>query len=486
MVDFDRSGGALSRWRCQILLVTALLAAAPKSGAAQDFAEEVRALAAAVDREQAELGQLRTELEQRSEKLAILARQLDALTASASRSGATSPSATVATVASTPAPRAEMPAPPPPEDEPTPPRVEFYGDSRVRYETLRQTYDGCVGCPNRQRGRLRIRFGAEGRLAADFRAVVGLGLGEVNDPNTVYANLGGGFSRKVTTWDRAFIEYHPQRAKWLNITAGKFPYPWLRSSMTFDVDFYPEGLSQRIAFDLKHGGALEQVSAQAFELIFAEEPFDRHMTIGGGQVTARLRPSPHVTTTVAATTASIRRPELLLRALLDGSDVGVRNTNTVVQRDGQFFYAGGFHYVNVIVENAVRTRWEAMPITIGLEYQRNLRAGTSRDTAWSFRFDGGRAQKRGDWDFGVHIFRVDQDAILAGLGESDWRTPSNVLQQRWALNRMMHPNVQLSFTLYRGRTLDVGLPDAVLAPGLAPGNRDPWVNRAYLDVTYRY
>ena len=80
----------------------------------------------------------------------------------------------------------------------------------------------------------------------------------------------------------------------------------------------------------------------------------------------------------------------------------------------------------------------------------------------------------------------DDLAILAGLGESDWRTPSNVLQQRWALNRMMHPNVQLSFTLYRGRTLDPTLAGAVLAPGLTLGRREPWVNRAYADITYRY
>ena len=153
--------------------------------------------------------------------------------------------------------------------------------------------------------------------------------------------------------------------------------------------------------------------------------------------------------------------------------------------NGLASYASGFRYANAIVENAIRTRWDALPVTVGVEYQRNLRAASDRDTALSLRLDAGRAQQQGDWDFGWHIFRVEQDAILAGLGESDWRAPSNVLQHRFAVDRMVHPNVQLSFTLYRGRTLDRNLPGALLAPNLPSTLRDPWTNRVYLDVTYR-
>jgi hypothetical protein len=62
-------------------------------------------------------------------------------------------------------------------------------------------------------------------------------VGELNDPNTVYVNLGNNFSRKVASRDRGFVEHHPVKAPWIDLTAGKFPYTWLRSSMTFDVDF---------------------------------------------------------------------------------------------------------------------------------------------------------------------------------------------------------------------------------------------------------
>jgi hypothetical protein len=366
------------------------------------------------------------------------------------------------------------------------PRFDFYGDTKVRYETLTQDYAGCVGCPDRKRGRLRLRFGVEGRLAPDFKAVMGFSVGELNDPNSVYVNLGNKFSRKVATWDRGYVEYHPVKAPWLDVTAGKFPYTWIRSSMVFDVDFYPEGVSEKLSFDLKHAGPVKNVGVQGFQLLVNEQPGDLHTKMIGEQFTGRFRMSDHVSTLLAATAVDISRPDPLLRPLLDGSDVGVRNTNAVVVRDGQAFYASGFRYVNLIVENAVTTPWASWPVTVALESQRNLEAASSLDSAKSFRVDLGRAQQRGDWGLSWHIFRVEQDAILASFGESDWRAPSNVLQQRFEVNRMVNRNVQLGITLYRGRTLDGTLPGALLAPNLTPTLSDPWMNRLYFDVTYRY
>jgi hypothetical protein len=459
---------ALHLRRCTVRLAclgTMLLT--PSALLAQEQPPDVRDIASALADERARIAELKAELDRRSAVLADLTRRLESLSPPqpAPPTGNAPPSQPVAAA---------------------PPRFEFYGESKVRFETLRQDFQDCVGCPDRKRGRLRLRFGAEGRLAPDFKAVIGLGVGEINDPNTVYVNLGNNFSRKVATWDRGYVEYHPAKARWMDLTAGKFPYTWLRSSMTFDVDFYPEGLSEQFLFDLGHAGHLKSVGVQGFQLIANEQPLDRHMTIVGTQFTARVQPTSRVSTLMAVTGVGIQHPEFLLRALLDGSDVGVRNTNAFIANNGLASFAGGFGYANVIVENAIRTQWEALPVTVGVEYQHNVRAVSDRDTGLSLRLDAGRAAQRGDWEFGWHLFRVEQDAILAGLGESDWRAPSNVLQHRVAINRMVHPNVQLSFTLYRGRTLDRNLPGALLAPNLPSTLRDPWTNRVYLDVTYRY
>jgi hypothetical protein len=444
---------------------------------AQDQPAEIRALASALVDEQARIAELRAELERRSSVLADLSSRLEHLAPTAAPSAQTVTPADQATTAS-PA----VPAP----SAPAVPRFDFYGDTKVRYETLTQDYAGCVGCPNRKRGRLRLRLGVAGRLSPDFTAAMGFSVGELNDPNSVYVNFGNKFSRKVATWDRGYVEYRPVKAPWLDLTAGKFPYTWIRSSMSFDVDFYPEGLSERLSFALKHAGPLTNVGVQGFQLLVAEQAGDLQTKVIGEQITGGFRVGNRVSTQLAVTAVDITRPDPLLRALMDGSDVGVRNTNAVVVRDGQAFYASGFRYANLIVENTVRTTSAAWPVTVGFELQRNLEAASARDSAKSFRVDVGRAQLCGDWGLSWHIFRVEQDAILAAFGESDWRAPSNVLQQRFEVNRVMNRNVQLGVTLYRGRTLDGTLPGALLAPNLPPSVADPWTNRFYFDVTYRY
>jgi hypothetical protein len=456
------------------LMIAALVAGLiPSTARAQDQSADVRELASLVGSQQARIEELKAELERQSAALAELTRRLEALTPAVTNAqGGTPPLA--------------------PEITPEPlltdfaRRFQFYGDTKVRFETLNQSFPGCIGCPDRRRGRLRLRLGVEGNLTPDFKAVMGLGVGELNDPNTVYVNLGSDFSRKVISWDRAYVEYHPAKAKWMDLTAGKFPYTWIRSSMTFDVDFYPEGLSQRFSFDLHNAGVLKNVGVQGFELIANEQPIDQHMTIVGTQLTARTQLSHWLTTGIAATGLNIHNPDLMLHDLLSGNDIGVKNTNQIVMNNGVASYVSGFRYANVIVDNTIRTPWPALPVAAGFEYQHNLRAASNRDTAWSLRFDAGRAQKQGDWDFGWHIFRVEQEATLAGLGESDWRAPTNVLQNRYGVDWMVRNNVQLSFTLYSGRTLDSTLPGALLAPSLPAGRRDPWTNRMYFDVTYRY
>lgn len=194
-----------ARWRRPVVLVAAAMIATPSLSAAQQSAADVRAIAAALAEERVHIAALKTELERRDARLAELITRLAA--AAPEGSPVTAPVAAA-------------------------PRFQFYADSRVRYETLRHVYDGCNGCPDRQRGRLRFRFGAEGRLAPDFTAVIGLGLGDINDPNTVYANLGNHFSRKVASWDRGYVEYHPTKARWMRLTAGKFPYTWQRPEGT--------------------------------------------------------------------------------------------------------------------------------------------------------------------------------------------------------------------------------------------------------------
>jgi hypothetical protein len=436
----------------------------------------MRELGAALAAERQRIADLEIEIARRNATLASLASRLEALEVQIKAA------ITPAAEAAAPSQAVAAPATPPER-----PRFDFYGEALVRLATLRQQYPNCDGCPARTVGRMRLRFGVQGQLAPGVRAVIGLATGELNDPNTVYQTFGSNLSRKVVSWDRAYLTFRPPKASWMELTAGKFPYPWVRSSMTFDVDFFPEGASQRFSFDLKNAGPFRNVSFQTLQIVVNEQANTSDTMLLGGQGIGVLRLAHRVTTRIIATGIDIQRPEHVLRSQLDGSNVGVRNTNLIVFDGNRASYASGFRYANLIVENAVQTRWEPLPVTLSFEYHRNLRAVTdARDTATSFRLDAGRAQQRGDWLFGWHFFNVEQESIMSALGESDWRAPGNVRQHRFAAAFMLHDRVQGLFTWYRGRTLDTGAPGAVLVPGISAGNREPWANRLYFDVLYRY
>lgn len=437
--------------------------------AATPALSEVRELQALVIHEQRRLAELEAAVTNTREALAAVLARLKAIAPQ-------EPSAATAPVASAPA------APPLPSDEV--PRFVFSADALVRLATLHQGYDGCIGCPDRTIGRYRMRFGAEGRLAPGLRAVFGLSAGELNDPNSVYQTLGGNLGRKVTTWDRVYLAYQPPAARWVEVSAGKFPYPWVRSSMTFDVDFYPEGLNERFSFDTQFG-PLRHLSLQSMQIVVNEQASQPDTLLIGGQASAQFALGSRWTSRAILTGIHVQHPEFVLRSQFDGTNVGVRNTNAITN-DGGLRYRSAFRYANLIVENAFRTPWTALPVTVAVEYQRNLRAASRHDTGASFRFDAGRQQRPGDIGLSWHIFRVEQDAIVSALGESDWRAPSNVQQHRVGLTYTAHPHVQALFTLYRGRTLNRDLPGAVLVPALPPGRREPWANRLYFDLMYRF
>ncbi len=464
------------RWRRLLRIGVVLFSCCGTHAFAQErVADELLILRTLLASERARVDALEAELRDRREALEALAARVDTATGGA----AVAPAAQAPAAQATPA-SAQASATPAEQ-----PRFDFYGETLVRLATLHQ--GSCAGCPDRTIGRFRARFGAEGRLAPGLRAVFGVSTGELNDPNSVYQTFGGNLGRKATTFDRAYLVYAPRRAPWVELSAGKFPYPWVRSSMTFDVDFFPEGASERFSVNLQRAGVLRNVSAQALQIVVNEQASAADMLLLGGQSTATFRFGPRLTTRAVGTFFNVTQPDLILRTQLDGTNVGVRNTNALVSATaGGSRYQSAFRYVNVIAENTVTTAWVSMPVTATLELHRNVKAATDRDTAVSLRIDGGRLQRPRDWGFGWHLFHVEQDAIVSALGESDWRAPSNVLQHRLAFSYVAQAHLRTHFTWYRGRTLDTALPGALRVSSVDPGTREPWANRMYFDVQYLF
>ncbi len=79
-------------------------------------------------------------------------------------------------------------------------RFRFNGDVRVRGETFVQNLT-----QDRNRARIRVRFGFDGKLNDDFIAGISLASGALGDPTSTNESLTNFFDRKTIALDRGFI-----------------------------------------------------------------------------------------------------------------------------------------------------------------------------------------------------------------------------------------------------------------------------------------
>jgi Putative porin len=177
--------------------------------------------------------------------------------------------------------------------------ISFSGDVRLRAEPF-------FGGPadqslDRLRGRFRSRFNATADLGEQFRAVITLASGDINDPTSTNQTLGGFYTRKAVALDQAFAEFTPKAFKALTLTGGKFRYPWYNTELTWDKDLNPEGAAQTLAFNLDTP-VLKRIGLVGFELPFAEiagtAPTNKSITQAityGGQLQTTWKLAPRVT-----------------------------------------------------------------------------------------------------------------------------------------------------------------------------------------------
>lgn len=202
-------------------------------------------------------------------------------------------------------------------------RFRWTGDVRTRGESFVQQ-----GVADRNRARIRVRFGFEGKLNEDFTGGIALATGSLGDPTTTNETFTNNFDRKTIGLDRGWIAYNPVAHKWLTLTGGKFAYLWQRTSVTFDPDLSPEGFDEKLSFDLHHVPGVQNVTIQGVQLMYNEVSGTGGLYHGrdsfavGGQASARLKLGL-LTITPSFTILNWRYPD----AILNSSAFAVAATN---------------------------------------------------------------------------------------------------------------------------------------------------------------
>lgn len=411
-------------------------------------------------------------------------------------------------------------------------RIRFTGDVRVRGENIMQD---CPTCATRNRGRLRVRFGVDGKITDDFTGGFLLTSGSLGDSNSTNESLTNFFTRKTIGIDRAYVTYHPAAHNWLSLTGGKFAYTWQRSSLTFDPDLNPEGFSEKLSFDL-HAPLVKNFTVQGIQLLYNETTRGDDSFAAGGQVSSRLD-FGFMTTTPSFTLLNWRGVD----AMVNASAFGVQATTTTgglpvpgegpgcaagsglpsvppcayspqgftnatfTDASGKVHFLSQFLYADLIVANRIKTPWERFPLNFTLEYENNLNAADhpvdakgnvlsnlgKQSHAYALDLSLGPnlindRNAQGRLQIGYGWWRQEQDSILASFGESEQRAPTNILENRIYANYKLRPNTIASFNYWIGRTLNSALQHSLLAPGLTAGEMEPYLKRMQLDIIYSF
>jgi hypothetical protein len=143
--------------------------------------------------------------------------------------------------------------------------LELYGDARVRYEVR----NGETAAPDtinppgdtfqRDRARYRLRIGLKGTLLDDW--FFGLRLETSTNPRSTNVTFGddtaagpGPFAKNSDGINVGQVYFGYKGFKGLVLTAGKMPNPFVTSSMVWDGDINPEGLTEQYKYTFNLGG----------------------------------------------------------------------------------------------------------------------------------------------------------------------------------------------------------------------------------------
>jgi len=414
-------------------------------------------------------------------------------------------------------------------------RFRFGGDVRVRDDSI---FQDCPTCLDRNRARLRVRFGFDGKLNEDFIGGFYLATGSLGDSNSTNETLTNFFTRKTIGLNRGYISYQPVAHRWLQLTGGKFLYPWQRTSVTFDPDLNPEGFNEKFSFDLSTP-VLKNFTAQGIQLLYNENNNAKFSTghdsfAVGGQVSGKIDLG-FMTSTPSFTLLNWRNEDAILNASAFAVQATTTGTGTInngnvpgegpgcasglnlpafapcvygpqgftnatfTDAGGKIHFLSQFLYADLILNNQIKTGLSRFPLNLLLDYENNLNAADhpldvkgnptnlgKQSHGYLVDVSLGQTKSRNDVQFGYAFEREEQDAIISSFAESEQRAPTNLVEHRIYGLWKVRANTTAAFTMWIGRTLNSNLQHALVSPGTVPGTAEPWLKRLQFDMIYAF
>ncbi len=338
-------------------------------------------------------------------------------------------------------------------------RLTFSGDLRARSESFFQ-----AGRPLRHRPRVRVRFGLRTRLGETVDVGLRLASGDPRDPTSTNQTLEDFFGRKPFYIDQAYIVWRPTQGHGLSVGAGKFPFPVLRTQMTWDDDLNWDGVYEQVA---TRGDVAVRFTAVQSPLQEVSAGPDAAMFAAQGSVavkTARWQVQ------VGTSVYGFRQVDRVAQALASG-DLRSQNWNLLRARDGRVVgFASGFRLVDLIGQATLATTRPEYPALIVAHWVHNTRAVDAEQTGLWVEARYGRADVPKTVAVSYVFARIERDAVISAFAFSDIPS-SNTLAHIAGFSYAPLPRVNLDTTVYLTRKIVV-----------APGDPNGLLTRLQIDA----
>ncbi|MDB6076383.1 MAG: hypothetical protein JWO82_130 [Akkermansiaceae bacterium] len=335
---------------------------------------------------------------------------------------------------------------------------------------------------DRNRARIRVRFGADILLGDGFTGGLRVATGDSNSPvspNQSLGGSGGDFSKYAIWLDRAFLAYNFLEGKEddLSVLVGRFDNPFFSTEVMWDDDLGFDGLAAKGHFKLNEkvstffaGGffpvyntdfnfASNQPSkfdSQDKWLLGAqagiEWKIDKDLTAKfglayydfeniAGELSSPFTPlGPNDAGNTDASRPSFAQRGNTYRALRDIVPTAANGNGTLYQY--QYYGLASQFRILTATGRLDYTAYDPIKFALIGEYSKNIafdsgdigavavnnRVGTGTgtfdggDTAWNITFQFGRTamEKRGDWVANIGYRYVESDAVVDGFTDSDF------------------------------------------------------------------
>jgi hypothetical protein len=295
-------------------------------------------------------------------------------------------------------------------------RIGIYGDFRYRYEYI----DDQSKDVERNRNRIRARIGVTAKVndewSVGFRLASGEGT-QGGDPVSTNQTLGGSWSRKPIWLDLAFLDYHPEWAKGLDLQAGKIDFPFYRpfkNQLIWDHDLSPEGGALSYNLPLTDKTTVNLVGGGFWAV---ERATDVDTALWGvqGYVKQKIEGPTYVLGGASGYWYPHLRGQQALSLQWESPTANFFGNSN----------AGGVYTSNYdLFEGFAEfgTEIEKMPVAVFGDYVLNTAASSSKGTGWLLGGVLNRAKDKepGSWQLDYDYRDIQADAVLAQFNDSDF------------------------------------------------------------------